>query len=98
MKNRSIRIISIILVLFSIAAVLPANEVSAVWIRLFRRATTLSQKSNIMANIVELHDRDMIPVLMEALEEQVGELENSGNVTDRLKTVDYIKMVVKELG
>ena len=98
MKNRSIRIISIILVLFSIAAVLPANEVSAVWIRLFRRATTLSQKSNIMVNIVEQHDRDMIPVLMEAIEDQVGEFEKSGDVTARLKTTEYTKMVVKELG
>ena len=98
MKNRSIRIISIISVLFFAAAALPANEVSAVWTRLFRRAITLSQKSNIMANIVEQHDRDMIPVLMEALEEQVGELENSGDVTAKFKTVEYIKMVVKELG
>ena len=98
MKNRALRILAVVLVLFSIAAVLPANEVSAVWTRLFRRATTLSLKSNIMVNIVEQHDRDMIPVLMEALEAQVGELENSGDVTFRLKTIEYTKMVVKELG
>ncbi len=98
MKNRTIRVISIIMVLLFVAAALPANEVSAVWIRLFRRAGTLSQKSNLMVNIVEQHNRDMIPVLMEALEEQVGELENSGDVTARLKTVEYLKMVVKELG
>ncbi len=98
MKNRSIKIIALVLVFLFIAAALPANEVSAVWIRLFRRATTLSQKSNIMVNIVEQHDRDMIPVLMEALEAQVGEFENSGDVTARLKTTEYTKMVVKELG
>ncbi|MCK5200627.1 MAG: PBS lyase, partial [Spirochaetales bacterium] len=98
MKNKTIRVISIIIVLLFVAAALPANEVSAVWTRLFRRASTLSQKSNIMANIVEQHNRDMIPVLMEALEEQVGELEISGDVTARLNTAEYTKMVVKELG
>lgn len=40
----------------------------------------------------------MIPVLTEALEEQLGELENSGDVTARLNTVEYTKMIVKELG
>ncbi|MCK5198670.1 MAG: PBS lyase, partial [Spirochaetales bacterium] len=95
MKTRTIRVISIVMVLLFAAAALPANEVSAVWTRLFRRAGSLSQKSNIMASIVEQHNRDMIPVLMEALEEQVGELENSSDVTTRLKTVEYTKMVVK---
>lgn len=98
MKNRTIRVISIIMILLFVAAAMPANEVSAVWTRLFRRASTLSQKSNIMANIVEQHNRDMIPVLMEALEEQVGALENSGDVTAMLNTAEYTKMVVKELG
>ncbi len=98
MKNRSILIIAIVLILLFVAAAMPANEVSAVWTRLFRRATTLSQKSNIMVNIVEQHDRNMIPVLMEAIEAQVGEFENSGDVTARLKTTEYTKMVVKELG
>ncbi len=98
MKIRSIKILSIIMVFLFLAAALPANEVSAVWTRLFRRASSLSQKSNIMANIVEQHDRDMIPVLMEAIGAQVGELENSGDVTVRLQTVEYTKMVVKELG
>ncbi len=98
MKNKKIKIISIILVLLLIASAVPANEVSAVWTRLFRKAGSLSQKSNIMSNIVEQHNRDMIPVLMEALEEQVGSLEDAGDVTARQKTADYTKMIVKELG
>lgn len=98
MKNRSIRIIALVLVFLFIAAALPANEVTAVWIRLFRRATTLSQKSNIMVNIVEQHDRDMIPVLMDAIKAQVGDFENPGDVTARLKSIEFTKMVVKELG
>ncbi len=98
MKNRLFRIITIFLVLLFVAASVPANEVSAVWTRLFRRSVSLSQKSNIMASIVEQHNRDMIPVLMEALEEQVGSLEGSGDVTARLQVSDYTKMIIKELG
>ncbi len=98
MKNRLFRIITIFLVLLFVAASVPANEVSAVWTRLFRRSVSLTQKSNIMASIVEQHNRDMIPVLMEALEEQVGSLEGSGDVTARLQVSDYTKMIIKELG
>ncbi|MDA3941081.1 MAG: PBS lyase [Spirochaetia bacterium] len=98
MKTRLIKIITIILVLFLVAASVPANEVSAVWTRLFRRAVSLSQKSNIMASIVEQHNRDMVPVLMEALEEQVGSLENTGDVTVRMQISEYTKMIIKELG
>ncbi len=98
MKNKKIKIVSIILILLFVASAISANEVSAVWTRLFRRAVSLSQKSNIMSNIIEQHNRDMIPVLIEALEEQVGSLENSGNVTARLETAEYTKMIVKELG
>jgi len=96
MKNR--KILSIVLILLIVATAIPANEVSAVWTRLFRRAVSLTQKSNIMSNIVEQHNRDMIPVLIEALEEQIGSLENSGDVTARMETADYTKMIVKELG
>lgn len=96
MKNK--RIISIVLILLIVAAGLSANEVSAVWTRLFRRAETLSQKSNIMSSIVEQHDRDLIPVLMEALEEQVASLENTGDTTVRMQITDFTKMIIKELG
>lgn len=98
MKNRKIKIVTIILIFLFVVSEISANEVSAVWTRLFRRAVTLSQKSNIMSNIVEQHSRDMVPVLMEALEEQVGNLENTGNVTARLETSEYTKMIIKELG
>lgn len=98
MKNRKIKIVSIILIFLFVASAIPANEVSAVWTRLFRRAVSLSQKSNIMANIVELHSRDMVPVLIEALEEQIASLESSGDVTARQETSDFTKMIVKELG
>ena len=98
MKSKSLKFISIITVLILVASALPANEVSAVWTRLFRRAGSLSQKSSIMANIVEQHNRDMVPVLMEALDEQIGALESAGDVTERLATADYTKMIIKELG
>jgi hypothetical protein len=98
MKNKSIKTISVIIVLLFLTTFLPANEVSAVWTRLFRRAITLPQKINIMANIIEKHNRDMIPVLLEALEEQIGNLENTGTITEQLQTTEYTKSIVKELG
>jgi len=98
MNKRKIKFFVVILIFIFVASAIPANEISAVWTRLFRRAVSLSQKSNIMENIVEQHSRDMVPVLMEALEEQVGNLQNSGDVTERLKTAEYTKMIVKELG
>ena len=98
MKNKFLKIIAFVIVLVLVAAILPANEVSAVWTRLFRRASSLTQKSNIMANIVEQHSRDMVPVLMEALDEQVGSLNNSEDVTARMQTSEYTKMIIKELG
>ncbi|MEA1911057.1 MAG: PBS lyase [Spirochaetota bacterium] len=98
MNKRIIKILSVIIIFMFVVSAVPANEVSAVWTRLFRRAVSLSQKSNIMENIVEQHSRDMVPVLIEALEEQVGNLENSGDVTARLQSAEYTKMIVKELG
>ncbi len=75
-----------------------ANEVAAIWTRLYERARTLDQKQKIMVNIVEQHSRDMIPVLTEALDEEVRTLRNTANVTEESQKNALMKMVVKELG
>ena len=75
-----------------------ANEVAAIWTRLYERARTLDQKQKIMVNIVEQHSRDMIPVLTEALDEEVRTLRNTANVTEASQKNALMKMVVKELG
>lgn len=86
------------LVLLSLSVVLSANEVTAVWSRLYQRASSLDHKIQMMMNIVEQHDRDMVPVLSDALDEQVRSLRNIESVTERSKAYTLTKMIVKELG
>ncbi|MFP4179418.1 MAG: PBS lyase [Spirochaetaceae bacterium] len=77
---------------------LAANEVAAVWTRLYDRATSLEQKNRIMMNIVEQDSKDMIPVLTRALEEEVDTLANPMSTTERQRQIELLKMIVKELG
>jgi hypothetical protein len=98
-KYRSFRVIGVAFILFlAVATAGWGNEISAVWSRLYQRATTLDQKLQMMINIVEQHDRDMIPVLTGALDEQVRNLRNLTSTTERVKSSELSKMVVKELG
>lgn len=76
----------------------PANEVAAMWTRLYERADTLDQKQRIMENIVEQHSRDLIPVLTDALDEEVRTFRNTENVTEKTKKIELMRMVVQELG
>lgn len=96
------RIKPMILTLLLLAAVgsqfAVANEVAAIWTRLYERARTLDQKQQIMMNIVEQHSRDMIPVLTDALNEEVRTFRNTANVTEESQKNALMKMIVKELG
>ncbi len=75
-----------------------ANEVAAIWTRLYERAQDVNQKQEIMVNIVEQHSRDLIPVLIDALDEEVRTFRNTQNVTEKTKKIELMKMVVTELG
>jgi hypothetical protein len=90
--------IIVLVALFAGLHVLPADEVAAVWTRLYDRARNLDQKYQIMMNIVEQDSRDMVPVLTRALEEQVSNFENPRSTTEKQKQIRLTKMVVKELG
>ena len=98
MKNKKIKALIFAAAAMFLAASVYANEVSAVWGRLYKKASSLDQKYNIMVNIVEQHDRDMIPVLEEALQEQVLLMHGQKSVTDKMKSDRFTKLVVKELG
>jgi len=98
MSNKKIRIMVVVLILILTVTAIQANENSVVWTSRFKLATTLEEKSNVIAKVVEQHDRDMIPLLTEALKEQVDNLENHGNASTRYQTTEYTKMIVKELG
>jgi len=84
------------LVLFS--GNLFANEVTAVWTRLYNTAATTEQKLAIMTNIVEQNSREMIPVLQEALEQEVIMLENISGTTQRDRVYTLMRIIVDELG
>jgi len=91
-------VIFVLTVFFAAGTLLSANEVSAVWTRLYERAETYPQKRQIMMNIVEQHNRDMIPVLTEALDTEVRNLRNTTNLTEKSLQIDLMKMIVMELG
>ncbi len=95
-KTRTI--LAALILLLLTASFVSASEVAAVWTRLYGRARTLDQKYQIMLNIVEQDSRDMIPVLIEALEEQVANFENPQSTSEKQEQIKLTKMVVKELG
>ncbi len=84
------------LLLFSVSA--GASELSAMWSRLYETAGNMKQKVAIMSNIIEQHDREMIPVLTSALAEQVLNIENITDSTNRLETYTLIGMILDEVG
>ena len=98
MKNRKVTALILAVTALFLTTSVYANEVSAVWERLYKRASSLNQRYNIMVNIVEQHDRDMIPVLEKALDDQVSAMENQRTITDQLKSDSFTKLIVKELG
>ncbi len=74
-----------------------ADEVTELWSALYRRATTLQQKYEIMLNIVEQNRREMIPTLIEALEE----LLQNRSFRDKKEAAVHEKLqrlVIQELG
>ncbi|HDQ15315.1 MAG TPA: PBS lyase [Sediminispirochaeta sp.] len=91
---------NIIVVLLGLLA-LPlwgADESTAVWTRLYERARSYPQKQQIMMNIVEQHNREMIPVLTEALQEELDNFSNVSGVTERSMQSELMRTIVKELG
>jgi len=84
--------------LFVCASTGTANEVSAVWTRLYARAVTFPQKQQIMMNIVEQHSRDMVPVLIDALDQEIRNFRNTTSLTEKTMQIDLMTTIVKELG
>jgi HEAT repeat protein len=66
--KKCILLVALFSILLLPAAVF-ADEVTEVWSRVYFNAQTLHQKYEIMLNIIELDNRDIIPLLMDALEE-----------------------------
>lgn len=90
------RIVIIGLMLLLLPALF-ANEITAVWTRLYNNSVSVDQKLAIMANIVEQHDREMIPVLESALNAELINHQNIANSTVRVKTYQLMDMILREL-
>jgi len=98
MQRIKLKILMLLLLVMVGSQFAVANEIAAMWTRLYERARTLDQKQQIMMNIVEQHSRDVIPVLNDALDEEVRTFRNTANVTEAGRKIELMKMVVKELG
>ncbi|HOV65025.1 MAG TPA: PBS lyase, partial [Spirochaetia bacterium] len=95
MKNRNILIV--ILAFVSVYG-LSASEVATVWARLYGRAQSLEQKYEIMLNMVEQHDRDLSPVLSEALSKLILEERNLTDQSERALNAELERIIIRELG
>lgn len=85
--------------LFTIVTALGfSNEMAMVWSRLYQRALTLEQKYAIMLNIAEMDDRDMIPLMEQALDEIVA-IKNNIRGTDQIALYDDLtRLIVQSVG
>ncbi len=95
------RIKGISLLLFFIllvVALLPADEESAVWSRLYTDAVNMEHRYAIMQRIVEKNSRDMIPVMDQALEELILMWENPPPSTERSVYRRLVNLIVEALG
>ena len=67
---RTITVVIIILIIIpSVPGAVLSDEVSEGWTRVYQQTTKLAQKYEMMKNIVELDNIDMIPLLIQALED-----------------------------
>ena len=99
MKRYTVFVVFLVCVLISgaLPALAPSDEAMEMWARLYKQADTLKQKYEIMQNIVEMRDRDIVPVLIDALDELIQQ----SLYLDRKEKVilnDLKIMVVKKLG
>ena len=66
MKKRIIATAAGILFCLTVIPVF-SNELAAVWSGLYKHTDKIEGKLSVMQNIVDLHDRDMEPVITDAL-------------------------------
>lgn len=98
MQRIKLKILMLLLLVMVGSQFAVANEIAAMWTRLYERARTLDQKQQIMMNIVEQNSRDVIPVMTDALDEEVRTFRDTANVTEADRKTELMKMVVQELG
>lgn len=102
MSTRYIRIrfssILIALGVFAGAGILRADEVSAMWERIYGRARSIEQRVEVMTNVVERHDPVFIPFLTGVLEEINTQWRQITSTTERIEFQELTRLVVREMG
>ena len=89
-----------VVLLFSLLAafLLQADEVAEVWARVYQRAATIFQKLEIIQSMVELDNRELAPVFVDALDELVQFEGRSLDSRERVTREQAKLLVVRELG
>ena len=75
-----------------------ANEIGAMWARLYRNAPTNEQRYQIMVNMIEQDSRDLAPVFHEALDGQITRFQSITGTTERHVANRLAAMTIRELG
>lgn len=81
-----------------IISAIPADEITAVWSRLYREAVSLEHQYAIMQRIADQDNRNLVPVMDEALEELIAVWENLPTATERSLHRNLVNLIVEELG
>lgn len=97
MKQGKLRYVLMVILLL-LSATLFGGDKAELWTKIFRRSQSLEQQKAILINILKLNDRDLAPLLDEALGNYVRNLEKDTNYTEKKLRIEVTKMVVKELG
>ncbi len=94
--QRAVLVLSLFLV--PAGMLLHANEVASMWSRLYGNASTNQHRYQIMLNMVELDSRDLGPVYLQALEEQLRGYQNIQETTERFAANQLIILILRQLG
>ncbi len=89
-----LKIMFLVGVVFSVSA----NEITAVWSRLYKSARIMEAKYSIMQSIVEQHDKNMVPVLTDALDELIVDIQNMNTSTEWDIHNKLAGIILRELG
>lgn len=96
MTGKKITLLIVLVVMT--ASFVPADEVTAVWSRLYRNAVSLEHRHAIMQRIADQDNRSLVPVMDEALDELILMWENLPTATERSVHRQLVNLIVEELG
>ena len=99
MKNKNHTAVAIVLLMVLVCApAVLADEVSAVWARLYSRASGYEDRIMIMKRLVEIDDTSIVPFLGSSLQALNEARENDMSITEQMQHIELTKMIVRRLG